>query len=80
MVSAGYDAQRQVLVEKFTRLEVELGAVSLLSHLDRESTGPARPIHFKRNVVDMPLIEVEFGLPVERALPANGESVSGIRT
>jgi hypothetical protein len=53
---------------------------TMFSHLDRESAGPARPIHFTRNVVDMPLIEVEFGVPVEHALPADGESASGIRT
>lgn len=49
----------------------------LLSRLRAHDLEPAGPVFFKHNVVAMPLIEMEFGVPIERALPSDGDYVSG---
>lgn len=51
---------------------------TLLSGLDRQNVVPTGPVFFKHNVIAMPLIEMEFGVPAERLMPAEGAFVSGI--
>ncbi|WP_439601804.1 GyrI-like domain-containing protein [Devosia sp.] len=46
--------------------------------LETRNIAPAGPVFFKHNVIAMPRIEMEFGVPIERLLPAEGEFVSGI--
>jgi effector-binding domain-containing protein len=40
-----------------------------------EETGP---VFFKHNIVDMPTIEMEFGVPVNRVVEGHDECVSGV--
>ncbi|KQW75755.1 hypothetical protein ASC89_22770 [Devosia sp. Root413D1] len=60
--------------------EAEIPSImaTLRSRLDTQSVVPAGPVFFKHNVVAMPVIEMEFGVPVERLLPAEGDFVTGI--
>lgn len=51
---------------------------TLLSRLDSQNVVPAGPVFFKHNFVAMPLIEMEFGVPIERPMPAEGDFVSGL--
>ena len=39
---------------------------------------PAGPVFFKHNVVDMPRLEMEFGVPLEEAVEADGDFTSGV--
>lgn len=51
---------------------------TLRSRLKTQHVVPTGPVFFKHNVVAMPLIEMEFGVPVARLLPADGDFVSGM--
>ena len=60
--------------------EAEIPSIiaTLRSCLDTQNVVPTGPVFFKHNLVAMPVIEMEFGVPVERLLPAEGDFVSGI--
>ncbi|OEO29043.1 hypothetical protein VW23_027205 [Devosia insulae DS-56] len=51
---------------------------TLRSCLHARNVVPTGPVFFKHNLVAMPLIDMEFGVPVERLMPAEGDFVSGI--
>jgi len=50
----------------------------LFSHLHAQGLTPAGPVFFKHNVVDMPHLDMEFGVPLERVVEADGDFTSGI--
>lgn len=50
----------------------------LFSYLREAELTEAGPIFFKHNLIAMPDIEMEFGVPVDRVVDAHGEFVSGV--
>ncbi|AKC87074.1 GyrI-like domain-containing protein [Pseudoxanthomonas suwonensis] len=50
----------------------------LFSYLHTNGLQPAGPVFFKHNVVDMPRLEMEFGVPLEHPVDADGDFTSGV--
>jgi effector-binding domain-containing protein len=50
----------------------------LFSYLREAGLSEAGPIFFKYNLIAMPDIEMEFGVPVDRVVESHGELVSGV--
>ncbi len=50
----------------------------LFGHLKESHLEATGPVFFKHNVVAMPMIEMEFGVPVDHAQTAGGDIVSGV--
>jgi effector-binding domain-containing protein len=48
------------------------------AYLDQHGLEPLGPVFFKHNVVDMPRLEMEFGVPVAHPVDAEGDFVSGM--
>ena len=58
--------------------EIPLILGRLYSYLHGRGLTPAGPVFFKHNVVDMPRLEMEFGVPLQQAVDADGDFTSGI--
>lgn len=51
---------------------------TLFARLEREGLAAEGPVFFKHTVVDMPRIEMEFGVPVSRVVAGEGDFVGGV--
>lgn len=49
----------------------------LAAHLQERRLVAAGPVFFKHNVVDMPRLEMEFGVPLEQAVDLEGGEAEG---
>lgn len=58
--------------------EIGPAMAALFGALESQSIRTAGPVFFKYNIVVMPELEIEFGVPVADAVPGGGELVTGV--
>jgi effector-binding domain-containing protein len=58
--------------------EIPAILAQLSAYLQQRGLASAGPVFFKHNVVDMPHLQMEFGVPLAHPVDAEGEFTSGV--
>ena len=72
-----YVALRKDVVLPFDD-EIPAILAQLSAYLAQRGLEAAGPVFFKHNVIDMPWLQMEFGVPLARPVEAGGEFTSGV--